>query len=221
VAPPPPPPVEAYAPENANAWYAGWFYNDRNPLAQGTCPSDWVKDDQDVFRPDPEGDQEESEEEGTSEVQDQPTGKGKRGRKPGSKNKPKDPQPTTLEAAAAAVGQLMPAMAASAAVAAGVQRTAGRPIGTLFVKCLPVSNNQPVDFHEISREALKFLAANGMVGHYKCQEFGRGVGLYAAAVEQIIQGNGGRDVFLDLASAEACDAFAVLVSNADTVIRGL
>jgi hypothetical protein len=222
-APPPPPPPSI--PDGAWMWANGWFYDaNKQPLSAGELPAGWllaetvgvgcylgVGDDPD---------EDESAEDGASRPAEetQPKKDG-RGRPKGAKNKPKEPPQPTLAAAAAAVAAVMPAMAA-AAEAGNVTPPDSRPIGTLYVKCYPMGS-AVTPFSDIAIEALKECEKSGMKGHYKLIEFGKGTGFFLTAVERLIQGHAGKDLFVDLASTEAQDALSVLERYSARVVRGI
>lgn len=192
---PPTLPVVAEIPEGAEFWFEGWFFNASNqPIEPGPKPEKWIEKD----------------------------GRWKRdgrGRPKGS-TKPKGSGDEGLATMAAAVTTILPAIEESAKQARAEQATkVGMPIDTLYVKCYPIGQS-PVSFSALADKAHAALAAQGMSGHYSTQEYGKGKGFWAMAIQDQIQGLGGRDVFVDLASTEALDALSTLERFANRVVRG-
>lgn len=201
---PPAPKPEAVIPDGTDFWFEGWFFGfDGEPISEGPCPDKWKEKDGGMFRKDG------------------------RGRPPGSTNKQtaEKKQETTLETAVAAVAQVLPAIAESMKqVKEETRNSVGNPIDTLYVKCYPILgalDKTPHPFSEIASKAHEALAKQGMTGHYKTQEFGKGTGFWAMAVQDQIMALGGCDVFVDLASTEALDALSTLERFANKVVRGL
>lgn len=203
-APPPPGPVTSAptpeVPDNAAFWFSGWFFSESNePIVEMAKPGKgWIERDDGRWTRDA------------------------RGRPKGSVNKAKNEKgEEALAAVVTAVTQVMPAIATAAAHERGEQQAkVGNPIGTLYVKCFPLSET-PVLFSDIAKQAHKALADQGMTGHYLTQEYGKGKGFWVMAVTDAIQGLGGKDVYLDLGNSEALDALATLERFANRVVRGV
>lgn len=120
-----------------------------------------------------------------------------RGRPPGAKNKPKE-GPVKSD-----------------------PNYSGRPIGTLYVDCLPVGEEifRADDLFATVREKMAPVVG---VPHYKLVDYGKGTGIFSEAVrEQVVATFEGQDLFVDSRTLEGADALSALCQCASSVVRGL
>lgn len=89
---------------------------------------------------------------------------------------------------------------------------------TLYIDAFPIKGGKyPIDASEYIERAQAALETP----HYKLEDYGKGAGLFAVALRKLIEEDGlPESVFLSLSTTEGRDAAQVLISFADTVIRG-
>lgn len=90
----------------------------------------------------------------------------------------------------------------------------------LYVNCLPTAGaKMPVNASTLFEKTRVKVDAP----HYKLIEFGKGAGVFAAALREVIDADGGLPdaVYLWTGTNEGRDAFEVLASFSDVVVQGL
>lgn len=90
---------------------------------------------------------------------------------------------------------------------------------TLFVNCMPLGGKVPASASTLFAKATAKLG----IAHYKLAEYGKGPGLFAAALREVIDQEGGlpSELYLWTGTSEGRDAYEVLVGYADSVILGV
>ncbi len=98
-----------------------------------------------------------------------------------------------------------------------MQRLA-KAIGVLYVDCLP--NTAVTDAHMVVSSFLPEVLAQVGEPHLKFVAYGKGTAALAVAIQKHFSGANYADMFADSRTIDA-DVLAVLVRNAETVVRGL
>lgn len=99
--------------------------------------------------------------------------------------------------------------------------TRNRAIGTLFVDCIPM-NKDFITLDDLFANVAGQIAKNSEKPHFKLVEFGKGVGLVSALVEEKIHDWAqGRNVFVDSSSHYVSACMDVLIQNSGSVVRGI
>jgi hypothetical protein len=98
-----------------------------------------------------------------------------------------------------------------------------KPIGLLLIDALPVGGSAPSAEAEVfapCRQAIKNIHG---VDDYRMIDYGKGAGLFGAAVvAQLTQSGKTWDVlYVDSRSTDAANVLSVLTSHARQVIRGM
>lgn len=127
-------------------------------------------------------------------------------------------------AAAAAEGAKAPkapkAPAVQAANVAAVNATLGKPIGVLYVDCLPVG--EPVTpFAGIAEHCHQGIRETMGLAHYRFAEFGKGPGIWCEAVKMYASAVRVDSLYLDTSAGDARDALEALLGLAESVVRGV
>lgn len=128
--------------------------------------------------------------------------------------------PAAEKAVADIAGQVVEVVkAVQPKVDAKEKKPAARKKVTLYIDCMPTKGlGKMADASELIDRAQATLTSP----HYKCEDFGKGAGFFAAALKQIVEKDGlPEHLFLSLGTCEGRDACQVLVSFADTVVRGM
>jgi hypothetical protein len=99
-------------------------------------------------------------------------------------------------------------------------RVSDKAIGTLYINCVPFG--EPVtQFRHLAERALEALRAeHPQIPHYAMADYGKGPGLWAAAVDLEVRTRNWGAVCVDTRSREGADALAVLERHAAAVVRG-
>lgn len=99
------------------------------------------------------------------------------------------------------------------------EKPATRKKTTLYLDCTPTKGGaKVVDASEMIDRAMASLTSP----HYKCEDYGKGAGFFAAALKTLIEKEGlPENVFLSLGTGEGRDACQTFISFADVVVRGM
>lgn len=99
--------------------------------------------------------------------------------------------------------------------------TRNHAIGTLFIDCIPM-NKDFITLDNLFANVAGEISKGSEKPHFKLVEFGKGVGLVSALVEEKIHDWAqGRNVFVDSSSHYVSACMDVLIQNSGSVVRGI
>jgi hypothetical protein len=167
---------------------------------------------------------------GDTQPLDQVTPKARRGRPPGSKNKPKEPP--ALDPAPDLLDNLTKSEPESKTVQTEAKPLdnpiicSSVPIFTLYVDCLPIRDDMPCLASHFFATAQKAVEKELEVPHYSLLEFGKGRGAFCVAVEAALKSftddcKDPTDLFVDTRTPEGKDTLETLIRLSTNVVRGL
>lgn len=98
----------------------------------------------------------------------------------------------------------------------------GKPIGTLYVNCLPLGQMDGLVFaHELLAKAVEEVCADAQVLHPKLIKYSEGDGMLAAQMRDLIQTTPVKALHLSTKGSEAYAVLQTLMSLADNVVMGV